>query len=113
MDFETLSLKSENPPETNGFLIEAIILSLASRNSNGPSLRLSDPLSLDFSSQSFLKKNFRSIKNSFSNSMCQHRIGIEPLLKTLFQDGKFSVKSQRKQNQFSLERFMTVSNSFR
>ena len=45
--------------------------------------------------------------------MCQHRIGIEPLLKTLFQDGKFSVRSQRKQNQFSLERFMTVSNSFR
>ena len=50
---------------------------------------------------------------NFKLNVPWHRIGIEPLLKTLFQDGKFSVKSQRKQNQFSQERFMTVSNSFR
>ena len=50
---------------------------------------------------------------NFKLNVLRHRIGIEPLLKTLFQDGKFSVKSQRKQNQFSRERFMTVSNSFR
>ena len=50
---------------------------------------------------------------NFKLNVPRHRIGIEPLLKTLFQDGKFSVKSQRKQNQFSRERFMTVSNSFR